>query len=141
PGCADEKCEKPNNDGFVRGCAVAKGGSGEKTYVWPAGKSDDLPYTGPVVDVPDQGPDPLDEHGAPQAVPTPAKSSAPGLSQWQLRELARAYGDRSDAEYDATGKVDSAVHNAWLRVRLAERVPPERIEIEFERVMEVMFAM
>jgi hypothetical protein len=28
-------------------------------------KSDDLPYTGPVVDVPDQGSDPLDEHGIP----------------------------------------------------------------------------
>src|SRR5215472_19175054 len=28
-------------------------------------KSDDLPYVGPVVEVPDQGPDPLDEHGAP----------------------------------------------------------------------------
>jgi RecA-family ATPase len=28
-------------------------------------KSDDLPYTGPVVEVPDPGPDPLDEHGKP----------------------------------------------------------------------------
>ena len=28
-------------------------------------KSDDFPYDGPVVEVPDQGPDPLDEHGAP----------------------------------------------------------------------------
>ena len=31
------------------------------------GKSDDLPYDGPVVDVPDQGPDDLDEHGTPLA--------------------------------------------------------------------------
>ena len=29
------------------------------------GKSDDLPYSGPVVPVPDLGPDPLDEHGEP----------------------------------------------------------------------------
>src|SRR5262249_35958653 len=29
-----------------------------------ATKSDDLPYTGPVVKVPDPGPDPLDQHGA-----------------------------------------------------------------------------
>jgi hypothetical protein len=28
-------------------------------------RSDDMPYRGPVVDVPDQGPDPLDEHGTP----------------------------------------------------------------------------
>jgi len=30
-------------------------------------KSDDLPYTGPQVDVPDQGEDPLDEHGRPKS--------------------------------------------------------------------------
>src|SRR5262245_2914494 len=29
-------------------------------------RSDDLPYTGPVVEMPDLGPDSLDEHGAPQ---------------------------------------------------------------------------
>jgi len=29
-------------------------------------KSDDLPYTGPVVEIPDLGPDSLDEHGIPQ---------------------------------------------------------------------------
>src|SRR5262249_29977417 len=28
-------------------------------------KSDDLPYGGPIVDMPDWGPDPLDEHGNP----------------------------------------------------------------------------
>jgi len=28
-------------------------------------KSDDLPYTGPIVGTPDLGPDPLDAHGAP----------------------------------------------------------------------------
>src|SRR5262249_46043695 len=31
-GCAVEKCEKPNNDGLVGGCAVAKAVSGEKAH-------------------------------------------------------------------------------------------------------------
>ena len=31
------------------------------------GRSDDLPYTGPVVELPDLGPDPLDEDGKPNA--------------------------------------------------------------------------
>jgi len=136
-----ENARNPNSDEPLSGCPVYGEENGGKAYVWPAERSSDLPYTGPVVNVPHQGPDPLDEHGAPQAVPTPAKSSAPGLSQWQLRDLARAYRDRSDAEYGATGKVDSAVHDAWLRARLAERVPPERIEIEFERVTQVVFAV
>jgi hypothetical protein len=32
-------------------------------------RSDDMPYTGPIVEPPDQGPDALDEHGAPQKKP------------------------------------------------------------------------
>jgi len=30
-GCADVKCEKPNNDGLLCTCAVSRGGSGQKT--------------------------------------------------------------------------------------------------------------
>jgi hypothetical protein len=49
-GCADVKCEKPNNDGLLCTCAVSKGGSGENAHVQTARvKSDDLPYAGPVV--------------------------------------------------------------------------------------------
>jgi RecA-family ATPase len=32
-------------------------------------RSDDMPYTGPTVEVPDQGADPLDDHGVPRRVP------------------------------------------------------------------------
>jgi hypothetical protein len=78
-GCADVKCEKPNNDGLLGGCAVAKGGAGRKAQVRTAkSKSDDLPYTGPQVAVPDQGPDPLDEHGEPVAVARCAYCGRPG---------------------------------------------------------------
>src|SRR5262249_59051200 len=30
-GCADVKCEKPNNDGLLCTCAVSRGGPGQKT--------------------------------------------------------------------------------------------------------------
>jgi hypothetical protein len=39
--------------------------------VWPAAAAGDFPYHGPVVAVPDQGSDPLDEHGAPRATKAP----------------------------------------------------------------------
>src|SRR5262249_15123507 len=49
-------------------------------------KSDDMPYTGPPVAVPDQGPDPLDAHGVPLAAANGGPES--GLSQGRIRELA-----------------------------------------------------
>jgi hypothetical protein len=60
----------------------------ETTHVWSAGKSDDLPYTGPVVDVPDQGPDPLDEHGGPQlSAGVPAFITTPVREALKRREF------------------------------------------------------
>src|SRR5262249_11502599 len=68
PVCPVSKSQKPAENGQMSGCPVEKGVSGEKTYVWPAsGRLDDIPYDGPVVPVPDLGPDPLDEHGATKA--------------------------------------------------------------------------
>jgi hypothetical protein len=78
---ADRKCKKPNNDGHCGGVALAKGVTGEKTHVRTAKvKSDDLPYTGPPVDVPDPGPEDLDEHGAPRAAHAQPSHGEPGLS-------------------------------------------------------------
>jgi hypothetical protein len=94
-------------------------------------KSDDLPYTGPVVEVPDQGPDPLHEHGA------SSNGDELGLPQGCIRDLGHL--DRATAEHEATGDVDRAKHDAWLRAILAEQVLPERVEIEFERVMTEVF--
>jgi hypothetical protein len=60
--------KKPNNDGLLSDCPSWEGGAGEKTHARTAkSRSDDLPYTGPVVAVPDLGPDQLDEHGVPAA--------------------------------------------------------------------------
>src|SRR5262245_14104438 len=57
PDVADRKCEKSTNDGPCSGVADEKGVTGENTHVRTAkSKSDDLPYTGPPVAVPDEGP-------------------------------------------------------------------------------------
>jgi len=110
------------------------------TYSGLRSKSDDLPYTGPVVEVPDLGPDQLDEHGAPVAA---NGSGEPGLSQGCIRELANEYVDRAAAqnERNETGEVNRAELDAWLKAVLAEKVLPEFVEVGFERVMKVVFAM
>jgi len=48
------------------GGACTSGGSRRPPLPGKRGKSDDLPYIGPMIDVPDQGADGLDEHGAPR---------------------------------------------------------------------------
>jgi putative DNA primase/helicase len=64
----------------------------------------------------------------------------PGLSQWRIRELARWYLDRAEAQRQETGDVCSAELDAGLRQVLVEEVFPEFVEVEFERVMQVVFA-
>jgi hypothetical protein len=116
---------------------------GEKTHVQIArSKSDDLPYCGPVVAVPDLAPDPLDDHDAPQAAHTqPSTGGEPGLSQWRLQALADWYGDESHRRYNE-GTLDTAALDAELRAILRKEVAfPEQIEVEFERVMQAVFAV
>src|SRR5262249_41945304 len=70
--------------------APTKDGSGKSARerekaTYRRSRSDDLPYTGPVVAVPDLPPDSLDEHGVVLgARPAPE----PGLSERRIRELA-----------------------------------------------------
>jgi hypothetical protein len=137
---ADRKCEKSNNGGHPRGLADQKGGSGGKADLQIVGvRSDDLPYTGPVVEVPDQGPDPLDEHG----IPLPATNGGvePGLSQRTISELAEDYTERAYANAQENGgDTRTAELDAALRQRLADDgVPPEFVEVEFARIMSVVF--
>jgi Protein of unknown function (DUF3631) len=64
----DKKDEKPFDNNEVTEVTDKKRVPGSKAHVQtarPKSKSDDLPYTGPVVEVPDSGPDSLSEHGAP----------------------------------------------------------------------------
>jgi putative DNA primase/helicase len=74
PGWTVAKSQKSNNDGLLDGWTVAKGGSGRNARV----RSDELPYDGPVVPVPDQGPDPLGAHGEPVTATRCAHCGRPG---------------------------------------------------------------
>jgi hypothetical protein len=100
-------------------------------------KSDDLPYHGPPVPVPDLGPDHLDQHGAPAA----SHETEPGLSRRRIRELADWYADETNRRYNENA-LDTAELNAELRAILREEVDlPEHVEIEFKRVMAAVFAV
>ena len=99
-------------------------------------KSDDLPYDGPVVPVPDLGRDFLDQHGAPRA-----NGGEPGLSRRRLRELADWYQDQGHQRHN-DGTLDTAELDDELRLILREEVAfPEHVEIEFERVMTEVFRL
>jgi hypothetical protein len=100
PGCADEKCEKANNDGLLGGCAVVKGGAGAKTRMRTKARRDEIKgtssdplYTGPLVEVPDLGPDQLDEHGAPVvAQDQRTVASVPFMLTQELKRRLRVCG-------------------------------------------------
>jgi len=111
----------------------------ERETVTYRGKSDDLPYTGPPVDVPDQGPDPLDAHGAPLAA-TPTNGGEPGLSSQRIRKLADWYKDETNRRYNEN-KLETAALDADLRAILRKEMLPEFVEAEFERVLKAVFAM
>ena len=77
----------------------------------------------------------------------PAKQdrpAEPGLSQGRIRELAHWYLDQAVAQREAnrgtSGDVNSAELDSGLRAVLREEVLPEFVEVEFERVMQAVFA-
>jgi hypothetical protein len=75
-----------------------------------------------------------------------ARASSPlddgvGVSAWRIRGLADEYQDRAYANaQESGGDTRTAECDAWLRQKLAnEGVRPEHIEVEFRRVMDVVF--
>jgi hypothetical protein len=136
----DVEMWKPDSGGEAEKGYIARGSTGEKA---PARtkktRSDDLPYTGPVVDIPDLGPDPVEEHGAPRAAN--GGGTEPGLSRRRIRDLAEQYQDLAYANAQENGgDTCTAGCDAWLRQTLGEEgVAPEFIEVEFERVMVEVF--
>jgi putative DNA primase/helicase len=104
-------------------------------------KSDDLPYTGPVVEPPVLGPDAYDEHGAPVTATSgrTEPGTEPGLSRRRIQELADWYQDETHRRYnDNTLKVPAL--DAELRAILRQEVAfPEHVELEFQRVMDAVF--
>jgi Protein of unknown function (DUF3631)/Bifunctional DNA primase/polymerase, N-terminal len=71
--------------------------------------------------------------------PKAANDTGKGLSPYLIRQLANWYLGKFEKERLATGTVQQQVLNAELRAVLNDRgVFPEFMEIEFERVMEVV---
>jgi len=99
-------------------------------------KSDDLPYVGPPLHVPDLGPDPLDQHGAPRA----AKPATPPLTSGHVRELHRRSLDWIAAQ-EANGlELSTAALEAELRSILREELAdPNQVEAAIAQVMVLVF--
>jgi hypothetical protein len=69
------------------------------------------------------------------------RDDEPSLSQSEIRELGRWYEDEGDRRR-VGGNLDQDALNAALCQRLAERgVSTEFIPVEFERVMQTVFAV
>ena len=69
----------------------------------------------------------------------PAKGGDLGLPRRDLVQLANSYKERGDAQRNGGAEVDQEELDAGLRQVLAEMVLPEHVEIEFARVMEIVF--
>jgi len=90
---------------------------------------------GPVVEVPDLEPDPLDAHGAPlTAAPAP-------LTTGRARELHAYSLDWSAAEQDAGREVTTLELEAELRTILREELPSDDVEAAIAQVMTLVFAV
>jgi hypothetical protein len=88
-----------------------------------------------VVAVPDQGSDPLDEHGAPRATKAPPLPLTPG----RAREL-RARSLDWTADQQAKGlNVSTADLEAELRIILREEVSPSEVETAIKQVIDLVF--
>jgi hypothetical protein len=70
---------------------------------------------------------------------SPDSGGEPGLSERDIEQLACWYADHADAQRKGECKVDQVEADASLRRKLAECVLPEHIELEFERVIQVVF--
>jgi hypothetical protein len=110
---ADKKDGKASNINDVAHVADGEGGAGIT--------STPLDYYGPVVEVPDMGPDPFDQHGNPVA---------PGLSEARRRELADWWRKGWAAGGDPEELADA------LRMVLREEMAtPEQAAAAFREVM------
>jgi hypothetical protein len=69
----------------------------------------------------------------------PANGGDLGLPRRDLVRLANSYKERGDAQRNGGAEVDQEELDAGLRQVLAEMVLPEHVEIEFARVMEIVF--
>jgi putative DNA primase/helicase len=105
-------------------------------------KSDDMPYTGPVVGVPDLGIDGLDEYGKPvQTNNGSVQVDLPPLTSGRAREL-HAWSLEWAADKEAAGlSCTTEELESELRTILREELPAEEIDAAVEQVLNLVFAV
>jgi hypothetical protein len=79
------------------------------------------------------------ENETPIACASNGNGLAPGLSQRTVAELADDYAEAAYRQNREGSDIDSAALDTDLRLRLAEMVLPEFVEVEFERIMARVF--
>jgi putative DNA primase/helicase len=158
-GCAPSKCEKPNNGGLLGTWALSKGETGKERR--PQGFTffgiepfqpcahcgsrdgvinhvrDDRHLDRPSVNLHESC---LDAWSRRQAA-NGGSSGEPGLSRRRIQELGDWYQNEGHQRY-CEDRLDTAELDAELRLILREEVAfPEHVEIEFERIMQAVFAV
>jgi putative DNA primase/helicase len=133
-----ETCEKSNNDGLSDASTLSKGVSGKNTHVPTAKvKSDDLPYLGEPVEVPDLGRDPFDEHGASVAPQDQGRvASVPFMLTQEMKRRLRVcgYSDEQIAgmtpqeAHDILGQLAAQPTNAGIEAGLTQERRAELAE-------------
>jgi hypothetical protein len=121
------------------GKPVAKKSSQAKPAAKAAAKpkSDDLPYTGPPIEVPDLGLDPLDQHGTQRAAKPAAKPLTPG----HARELHTRSLNWIAAQEANGSEVSTAALEAELRTVLRQELTLDEVEAAIAQVMDLVFAV
>jgi hypothetical protein len=114
-GCAVSKCEKPNNDGPLGTCAPSNEGNGQSTQRPKPGEPRSPEWRGLGLE-----PHTIEE-----------------LARWYLGQFeAERKTPDGDADPEAQGRVDAELR----KVIAGHGVFDEFIEVEFERVLKVVFA-
>jgi len=130
-GTGNGALESPaRSDGRGRKRAAQRGATSPQS-------GDGMPaYDGPVVPVPDLGPDDLDEHGTSQAAKAP-----PPLTAAHARELHDRSMKWIAAREAANLDVTTAVLEAELRTILSAEVAPGVLEAAVGQVMNLVFTI
>jgi hypothetical protein len=128
-----ENAKKPNNDGPLSTCPL---GAGETGNACVSSAGSDFPYTGPIVTMPDLGPNPLDEHGVPHAT----KAPPPPLTAGQARDWRDWSLDWATAQRAANHDFTTAHLEAELRIKLRAELPPDEVEAAIKQVVDLLFS-
>ena len=139
PASAGERCTICGKGGGVK--RIKHGG---EVDLWheDCGRAHLAAMADPPFKLPDLGPDPLDEHGAPLAAhTTPSTNGGPVLSPFTIRDLANWYEEEAARRRVGINVDQDTLDRDLCRLMAKRGVSPEFISAEFERVMQVVFPM